>query len=950
MSVDLKKTYSAKQVEEKCRILWESLFDNKPSTSNKKETFTIVMPPPNVTGVLHMGHALVTTLMDVMIRWKKMSGFNVHLQPGTDHAGIATQTIVEKHLLKKHGKKRSDFSREDFLNHVFEWKAEKEKTIISQIRHIGAFCDWSKNCFTLNDNYHDAVSKAFKILHDKKLIYRGLYLVNWDPITETAIADDEVEYEDRDGHLWHIKYQIKDSDDHLVIATTRPETLLADTAVAVHPSDERYKHLIGKKAIVPVCNREVNIIADKRVDYEFGTGALKVTPGHDHTDYEIGIEHDLEMISMLQTNGKINHIGEGLEGLSTQEARIEIEKTLVDSGFLIKKERHKHRVGVSYRSKATIEPMLSKQWFVKMSAFKTELKSYIASQSIQVVPSSYEKTFNYWIDNLRDWCVSRQLWWGHRIPVWYNITNPDDYVVGDGITTPHKVLAQPKQWKQDDDVLDTWFSSGLWPFASCGWPHDNNYLNHYPNSVLITGHDILFFWVARMMLMSHIIHDQKPFEKVFLHGLIFGKSYWRNKPNGYVEYVSKEEKDAFDMGKPLPKDVSSRWEKMSKSKGNVINPLEITEKYGTDSLRMTLCTCASQQRQIDLDPRKFESYKNFSNKIWNASRFVMMFLNDTKNTLTNEQIITDISQQDLTCDDQWIITQLNKTITKITSHLDNYRFDRAATLAYDFFWKDFCSYYLEMCKMYSRLDGTDATEKLCTKQKMLICVFSHAITLLHPFAPYITEEIFSYLKHWSIDTIRLPSFPLLKNTILMLNNRSCVEAMYPQLIQMDHSSEYGFELFEEVKDIVYEIRNIKGEMGLPPSERVGLEFVVVNDTDRQRFINTQLPSVKHMVGNPTVNTHAVTPDYVNQCGKAVYKNITILVRLPEQLLKKEITRLNKEADKCQEQIESISKALSNQSFVQRAPEHVVEEKKTRLSEFKTKLMSINEQIETLTST
>ncbi|MDP2625122.1 MAG: valine--tRNA ligase, partial [Candidatus Peregrinibacteria bacterium] len=661
---ELEKTYDPKLIEEKWYTFWEAGHFFEADPSSEKDPFCVMIPPPNVTGILHMGHALVDTLIDIIARYKRMKGFEVLWQPGTDHAGISTQTVVEKHLIATEGKTRKEYSRTEFLKHVWRWKERSELHIITQLKKLGCSADWSRLKFTMDPDLTLAVRKVFKQMYTSGLIYRGDYLVNWDPVTQTALADDEVEYEEYASSLWHFSYPVEGGET-ITIATTRPETMLGDTAVAVAPKDERYAHFIGKHVILPLTNRKIPIIEDYYVDKDFGSGAVKITPAHDPNDYEIALRHDLPMITIMTPDGKINENGGAFAGLTMREARSAIVDTMKTQGHLVKVEPHTHRVGVSYRSKAIIEPFLSKQWFVKLSSFKQTLLNAVEERKVELVPDYWEATYKHWISNLRDWCISRQLWWGHQIPIWYNKHNPEKIICFDGDGLPPEVEQNPENWEQDTDVLDTWFSSALWPFSTLGWPEKTASLEKfYPNTTLFTGHDILFFWVARMIFMGEYVMGEVPFAKAFLHGLIYGKSYWRMDQETGITYVSPEEKKTYDMGEPLPQDVETKWEKMSKSKGNVIDPLEIIDTYGTDAMRMALTSSATHARQIDLDRRRFEEYKNFANKVWNGARFVFMNL-----TLSAEELLEGIDRDLLTLDDQWILSKMNRTIQAISKNI-----------------------------------------------------------------------------------------------------------------------------------------------------------------------------------------------------------------------------------------------------------------------------------------
>ena len=525
---ELEKAFDPKKIENKLYAYWEENGFFKADPTSSKDPYCLMLPPPNVTGTLHMGHALVNTLQDILARYKRMKGFDVAWIPGTDHAGISTQTVVEKHLINTQGKRRADFSREEFLSEIWKWKEEKEEIILNQLQKVGCSCDWSRLRFTMDETSNKAVRTMFKKMYDSDIIYKGDYLVNWDPVTQTALADDEVEYEDKDSYLWYFKYPVIDSDEHIIIATTRPETMLGDTAIAISPDDPRFKSLKTKKVLLPIVNRELSIIEDSYVDPTFGSGAVKITPAHDPNDYEIGMRHSLEFINIMTPDGSINENGGEFKGLKMQEAREAVVNKMKKLGLLHKTEPYKLRVGVSYRSKAVIQPYISKQWFVKTTSFKEKLINAVKNKKVEIFPTYWEKTYFYWINNLRDWCISRQLWWGHQIPIWYNKNDPSEMICYDGEGLPPEVEKDPSNWQQDNDVLDTWFSSGLWPFSALGWPDKTIEMEkYYPNSILITGHDILFFWVARMILMGEYATNEVPFHKTFIHGLIFGKSYGR---------------------------------------------------------------------------------------------------------------------------------------------------------------------------------------------------------------------------------------------------------------------------------------------------------------------------------------------------------------------------------------------------------------------------------------
>ena len=933
------KAYEAKVVDAKWYDFWEKNGFFKADPASTKPPYCIVMPPPNVTGALHMGHALVNTLQDILIRWKRMSGYEALWVPGTDHAGISTQTVVERHLMATLGKKRKDFPREEFLAHVWQWKEEKENNILNQLRRVGSSCDWSRLRFTMDAGNNKAVRSMFKKLYDKGLIYRGDYLVNWDPVTQTAIADDEVEYEERKSFLWHLKYPLKDGSGFIHIATTRPETMLGDTAIAIAPKDPRYTHLIGKSVILPITGREIPIIADHHVDANFGTGMVKVTPAHDPNDYQMGITHGLPFINIMTPDGKINENGGVFAGLTMEEARHAVVETLKKDGFLEKIEPHVNRVGVSYRSKATIEPYMSKQWFVSMESFGKKLSSIVKDGSTQLIPKNWENTYFHWIDNLRDWCISRQLWWGHRIPIWYGRDDPSQILCYDGEGEPPEVQKHPEAWYQDEDVLDTWFSSALWPFSTLGWPEQTPELKRfYPNAVLVTGHDILFFWVARMLCMGDYAMNHVPFPQVFLHGLIYGKSYWRDVKGGGIAYLSEQERKEYELGKPLPKDVHCKWEKMSKSKGNIIDPLEIIDEYGTDAMRMALCASATQAREIDLDRRRFEEFKNFANKMWNGARFVFMNL-DGDAPLTAEEFGQGLDESLLKLEDRWILSKLNHTISSVTNKLDSYFFDQAAIEAYDFFWKEFCSYYLEIAKpvLFGKI-GTPAERK--NKQKLLVIILSQAIRLIHPMAPFITEELFQLLKDRLSGLTPSPNVdPYTKEAIHALMSPACIVAPYPQVTRQSDINPEIESAFALVDAVVYTIRNIRGEMKLPPNVSTDIHIVGKKEDEEFQSISKNRTLIAALVKTNVIEMHESDPP-LGFASTGVHNTLKIFIPLPPELIKQEQSRLIKEKEKLELLIEKTRGQLSNEEFVKNAPPQLVEKQKKALEQAEQELREI----------
>ncbi len=940
MTEELAKAYDPNLVENKCSQLWEKLQLFRADPASPKPAYCIVIPPPNVTGVLHMGHALVNTLQDILIRWKRMSGFEVLWVPGTDHAGIATQTVVERQLMAKTGKRRKEFEREEFLAEVWKWREKSGGQILDQLKRLGCSCDFSRLAFTMDKPRNQAVRTMFKKMFDDGLIYRGDYLVNWDPVTQTALADDEVEHEDRDSFLWHFRYPLSDGTGFVTIATTRPETMLGDTAVVVHPDDSRYKALIGKTVRLPLPDREVPIIADFMVDPAFGSGAVKVTPAHDHNDYALAAKHALPMLNIMTPDGRINEAGGKFAGMTMQDARVAVVAEMKKLGFLEKIDPHHLRVGVSYRSKAVIEPYLSKQWFVRVSNFKEELRKVVETKEVELIPSNWENTYFHWIDNLRDWCISRQLWWGHRIPIWYRLDNPEVMVCSDTEGPPPEVAAEPDKWVQDEDVLDTWFSAGLWPFSTLGWPEDTADMRRFfPNSVLVTGHDILFFWVARMILMSTYTFHKPPFPQVFLHGLIYGKSYWRHDKTGAIQYVQGEEKQAYDLGKPVPAEVHMKWEKMSKSKGNVIDPLEIIGSYGTDAMRMALAASATHARQIDLDRRRFEEFKNFANKVWNGARFVLMNLS----TLTTTALSRGIRRDLLQLEDRWILSLLARTIRDVNAHLSAYAFDRAAAQAYDFFWKEFCAYYLELTKpILSGKTGTDEDRE--NKQKILLIVLTSTIRLLHPMAPFITEELFQYLR------VRFPAClpekgadPYTVDLLSALSVPSCAVAPFPTVLCPGDIQPEIEERFTFIDSLVHAIRNIRAEMQIPPGTPVDV-FVIGQAVDPLFVLAGQSEGVIRALVRIQALSFVNEEPQVAHSSTAVIGHLRLLIPLPKEMQEKERIRLVKEREKLVIQENQVRTQLANADFMQKAPPHLVDKLKLQSLEIERQLLEIGKKL------
>ncbi len=944
---DLDNSYDPKKVESKWYSFWEKNSFFKANANTKKKPFCIVMPPPNITGVLHMGHALVNTLQDLVIRFERMQGYEALWVPGTDHAGISTQSIVEKHLIAKYKKRRNEFTKEEFLSHVWRWKEEKESIILNQLKKLGSSCDWSRLRFTMDEKNNKAVRFIFKKMFDEKLIYRGDYLVNWDPITQTALADDEVEYEEKDSYLWYFKYPLKDKSGHITIATTRPETMLGDTAVAVSNRDERFFRFVGRTILLPLVNREIPIIEDRFVDPKFATGAVKITPAHDFNDYDLAMRHNLPIINIMNPDGRVNENGKEFCGLSMQKARMVVVEKMKKLNLLEKVEPYKLRVGVSYRSKAKIEPYLSKQWFIKMTPFKNRLMSAVKENRVKLIPKSFENTYYYWIDNLKDWCISRQLWWGHQIPIWYNKEDPDVMICHDQEGSPLQVEKEKDKWFQDPDVLDTWFSSALWPFSVLGWPDNTQDLKtFYPTSLLITGHDILFFWVARMIMMGEYIMKNPPFHETFIHGLIYGKSYFKKEEDGSVSYLPFEDKIKYDLKEKLPKDVFSKWEKMSKSKGNIIDPLEIIDEYGTDAMRIALTSSVTHSRQIDLDRRKFDEFKNFANKIWNATRFIMQNLEENKEkklpSLTSKDIEKGLSLKNLSLEDKWILSRLNQTIKDEINYLENKIFDKAAMEPYHFFWDDFCAYYLEMTKPY--LFGKEKIELRQNKQKILLFTLLSCMRLMHPIAPFITEEIFSIIKS------KYPNLKTSQNIdpytldfMQAISQKACIVSTFPKPLEKEDLK--SVENFEFVKEVMYLIRNIRSQMNIPLDKKTDLFVFYENEDLYTKILQENEHLLKALAKVENIN-YTQNEKTFPIGSITIYKSIKFLIPLSKDLIEKECDRLEKEKLKLHAQIASFKSRLNNITFLSKAPKDVIEklqitydESISKLKEIETKLKS-----------
>lgn len=841
----------------------------------KKEPFSIVIPPPNVTGKLHLGHAWDTTMQDTISRMKRMQGYDVLWLPGMDHAGIATQSVVEAKL-REQGKSRYDMGREKFLETVWEWKEEYADFIREQWGKLGLGLDYTRERFTLDDGLSDAVQEVFIKLYEKGLIYRGEYIINWDPKTKTALSDIEVIYEEVEGKFYHMRYPIKDSEETIEIATTRPETMLGDTAVAVHPDDERYQHLIGKKVILPIVGREIEIVADDYVDMEFGSGAVKITPAHDPNDFEVGNRHNLERVLVMNEDGTMNDNAGKYKGMDRFECRKSIVKDLQEQGVLFKIEDHTHQVGHSERSGAVVEPYLSTQWFVNMQPLAdaaVELQK--TEDKVNFVPNRFENTYLHWMENIRDWCISRQLWWGHRIPAWYHKETGEIYV---GKEAPKDI----ENWEQDKDVLDTWFSSALWPFSTMGWPDkkSKDLERYFPTDVLVTGYDIIFFWVARMIFQSLEFTGEKPFKDVLIHGLI--------------------------------RDAEGR--KMSKSLGNGVDPMEVIEKYGADSLRYFLLTGSTPGQDLRFHWEKVESTWNFANKIWNASRFALMNMEN----MTHEDI--DLSGE-LALPDKWILTRLNETIEHVTMNTDKYEFGEAGRYLYNFIWDDFCDWYIEMAKL--SLYGEDEVSKQTTRS-VLAHVLDQTLRMLHPYMPFITEEIWQQLPHEG-DSITVAAWPKVK---------------------AEYHDEAASEQMEKVMAIIKAVRNIRAEVNTPMSRQVSMFIKTMDEA-----ITAQLEENRHYVerfcntNKLIIGTSIEAPE---QSMTAVITGAELFLPLEGLIdFEKEIARLEKELEKWNKEVALVQKKLSNKGFVDKAPEKVVEAERKKEVEYLEKRRMVEERLNEL---
>ena len=871
MKEKLADKFNPKDFEETIYKNWEEKGYFKPSDDRTKKPYTIVMPPPNITGKLHMGHALDETYQDILIRYKRMAGYNALWIPGTDHAAIATEAKIVAQM-KEEGITKQDIGRDGFMKRAWEWKKEYGGTILNQLKKLGCSCDWSRERFTMDEGLSNAVSTVFEKLYKEGLIYKGKKMINWCPTCNTSISDAEVEYEDEDTHLWYIRYATKDGTNSIIVATTRPETMLGDTAVAVHPEDERYKNLIGKTVILPIMNKEIPIIADEFVEKEFGTGAVKITPAHDPNDYEAGLHHNLEVIDVFDEHFKMNDLVAEYKGMEPVEARKLIVKKLKELGALVKIEDYKHNVGKCYRCHSKVEPTISEQWFVKMEKLAKPAIDVVREGTIKFVPERFDKIYYNWMENIEDWCISRQLWWGHRIPA-YNCQKCGETIVS---TTVPKQCTKcgATNLKQDENTLDTWFSSALWPFSTLGWPKENEDLNYFfPTATLVTGYDIIFFWVARM-IFSSLAHTGKiPFEKVLIHGIV--------------------------------RDAQGR--KMSKSLGNGIDPLEIIDKHGTDALRFSLILGTSPGNDIRYSEEKLTSAGNFANKIWNASKFVLM----------NLEQMNEIKEENLTYEDKWILSKLNTVVKEVRNNLDNFDFGIALQKIYDFIWDEFCDWYIEMVKprLYNKEDKTRKTAGYVLNK-----VLQDSLKLLHPFMPFVTEEI--YTKLWNDDiTIMLAEYPEYNKELNYLTEEKAIE---------------------QIKEVIVGIRNVRTNMNVHPSKKSNLILI----TEELEEVIKQSEGFLKKLGFAEKITIQKNKENIPQNAiSIVTAGIELYIPFEDLVdIEEEKQRLEKEKSKILIEKEKTDKMLSNPGFLAKAPAQKVEEEKQKLAKFNEMIATIEERI------
>ena len=878
MSKELEKTYNPKDLEDRLYEKWEANKYFHAEVDRSKKPFTIVMPPPNITGQLHMGHALDNTMQDILIRYKRMQGYSALWQPGTDHAAIATEVkVINK--LKEQGIQKSDLTREEFLKHAWDWKEEYGGRIVKQLKKLGSSADWERERFTMDEGCSEAVKEVFIRLYEKGYIYKGSRIINWCPVCKTSISDAEVEHVEQAGHFWHIKYPIVGEEGRFVeIATTRPETMLGDAAVAVNPKDERYQDIIGKTLLLPIVNKEIPVIADEYVDKEFGTGCVKITPAHDPNDFEVGKRHNLPEINIMNDDATINENGGIYAGMDRYEARKAIVKKLDEMGLLVKVTDHVHNVGTHDRCKATVEPLIKPQWFVKMDELAKPAIESLESGRLKFVPESFGKTYMHWLEGIRDWCISRQLWWGHRIPAYY-CEECGEMVVAKEM--PEKC---PKcgctHMKQDEDTLDTWFSSALWPFSTLGWPNKTEELDYfYPTDVLVTGYDIIFFWVIRMVFSALEQTGKEPFHTVLIHGLV----------------------------------RDSQGRKMSKSLGNGIDPLEVIDKYGADALRLTLITGNAPGNDMRFYWERVESSRNFANKVWNASRFIMMNLGDEQPT--------EPKLDDLLPVDRWILSKVNTLTKDVTENMDKYELGIAVQKVYDFIWEEFCDWYIEIAKvrLYKKEENPKAANAALWTLKT---VLTNALKLLHPYMPFITEEIYCTLCPEE-ETIMLASWP-------------------------EYTDKWVFSIaeatVEKVKELVKGIRNIRSEMNVPPSRKAKY-YIVSEDGMLRMLFQSSVDRYAHLISASEVIVQEDKTGIPDDAVSVVITNAVVYIPLEELVdMEKEKERLTKEKAKLEKELARSNGMLNNEKFLSKAPQAKVDEEKAKLEKYKQMMADVEARL------
>ncbi|MBQ8358623.1 MAG: valine--tRNA ligase [Oscillospiraceae bacterium] len=878
MARELPKVYEPQQVEDRIYKMWEENGYFKPAGKEGSKPFTIVMPPPNVTGQLHMGHAMDATLQDTLIRFKRMQGYDALWVPGVDHAGIATQIKVEEELRVKEGLTRYDLGREKFLERVWDWKHKYGNRIVEQQKKLGASCDWDRAAFTMDETCSKAVREVFVSLYEKGLIYKGSRIINWCPHCVTALSDAEVEYVDKPGHLWHIRYPLADGSGEVVVATTRPETMLGDTGVCVNPNDERYTAIVGKTVILPLVNKEIPVVADDYAEMEFGTGCVKMTPAHDPNDFEVGLRHNLEVIRVLDDNGVVNELGGKYEGLDRYEARKQIVADLEAGGYLVKIEDHAHNVGTCYRCHNDVEPIISAQWFVKMKPLAKEAIRVVKDGETKFVPERFTKTYMNWMENVRDWCISRQLWWGHQIPAWTCADCGHITVSREDATQCQRCGS--KNITREEDVLDTWFSSALWPFETLGWPNTDaeDYKRFYPTDVLVTGYDIIFFWVSRMIFSGCEHTGKAPFHTVLIHGLV--------------------------------RDNQGR--KMSKSLGNGIDPLEMIDKYGCDALRMNMVTGNSPGNDMRFYVERCEAMRNFANKLWNASRYVMMNIAEGK-------AYTLPAADKLEIADKWVLSKLNTLIGEVTENMEKYELGVAIQKIYDFVWDIYCDWYIELTK--ARLFSDDA-ERKDTAISVLVYVLDQMLRLLHPFMPFITEEIWQSIPH---------------------EGEALIVAQWPE-VRADLSFKAECDQMESVMDAIRAIRNRRTEMNVPPSKKAAL-FVL---TSKPQIFHEGEGFLQRLAYADEVTLLDAEP--VNLDGMVTITTAEAKLYIPMGQLvdvEKELARINKELESQKKFLTSLEAKLSNEKFVSRAPEAVVNAEKEKAAKTRDLIAQLTESLEAM---